>query len=150
ADGRVWLPRHARSANPRSSQNHARADERYSNVTVRLAAPRSLEVGRFLAASAILTLGTNPRSLERFAHLGEHRADLTADKLDCNDDDERDQARDERVFDRGHAGFVAEKGVKSCHRILPAFEWSLRPQSRLVSSPDFTTGPTGLRLRLPP
>jgi hypothetical protein len=107
--------------------------------------PRSLEDAS-PADNAPLALGTQEsHSLERVTHLGEHGADIRADKLDANDDEERDQARDECIFDRRHAGFIAEKDFNSCHRIFLAFEWSA---VGLVV--DFTIRPTGLRRRLPP
>jgi hypothetical protein len=45
-------------------------------------------------------------SLESVADLGEHIADFRADKLEGDNDENRNQAGDERVLDRRYARFV--------------------------------------------
>ena len=56
-------------------------------------------------------------SLQLAADLVEHGADLRADELDGDDNEHRNEARNQRIFNRRHAGFIAQKGLNSCHQI---------------------------------
>ena len=69
--------------------------------------PAGFLVGARLARAA--------RLLQRVAHLGEYRADLRADILDGHNDEDRDQARDQRILDRRHAKFIAKEVLNSSH-----------------------------------
>src|SRR5580700_17678 len=59
-----------------------------------------------------------PCLLQRGADLVEHGADLGADQRDGGNDEHRNQARDQRVFDRSHSRFIANKVTNSKHGIL--------------------------------
>ena len=77
--------------------------------------------GRQTAAGALA-----PRLLERAGDLVEHGADLRADSLDGDDDEHRNQARDQRILDRRHAGFIAKEVSNSKHGILLTLYGPLR------------------------
>jgi hypothetical protein len=80
------------------------------------------------------------RLLERGANLAEHAADTRADRLDGDDDEHRNQARDQRIFDRRHAGFIADKVTGSKHGILLTLYGSLHSQAATVPSETFELG----------
>jgi hypothetical protein len=65
------------------------------------------EIGVSLVRLAASPVARDRRSLQRAADLGEHRAHLRADGLDRDNDDKRNEARDQRIFDCCHAILVA-------------------------------------------
>ena len=67
--------------------------------------------------------------------MGEHSADARADRLDSDDDEHRNQARDQRIFDRRHTGFIAKKVSNSKHGILLTLYGPLRSQAAAVPKP---------------
>ena len=59
--------------------------------------------------------GATALLLQRGADLVEHVADVRAYQLDCDDDEHRNQARNQRIFDRRHTGFIAKEVSNSKH-----------------------------------
>src|ERR1700733_7738080 len=86
------------------------------------------------------------------ADLVEHRADLRADKLDGDDNEDCNQAGDQRIFDRRHTGFIAKKVSNSKHGILLTLYGPLRFASRGGSKTEAFEVAAGSRPRckIPP
>jgi hypothetical protein len=89
--------------------------------------------GRQPAAGALAS-----RLLERAGDLVEHGADLRADSLDGDDDEHRNQAGDQRILDRRHAGFIAKEVSNSKHGILLTLYGPLRSQAAAVPKPGLS------------
>jgi hypothetical protein len=73
--------------------------------------------------------------------MAEHSADARADRLDGDDDKHRNKARDKRIFDRRHTGFIVDKVTDSKHGILLTLYGSLRSQAAAVSKPSLSKRP---------
>src|SRR5258708_39763696 len=73
--------------------------------------------------------------------MAEHSADARADRLDGDDDKHRNKARDKRIFDRRHTGFIVDKVTDSKHGILLTLYGSLRSQAAAVSKPWLSKRP---------
>src|SRR5580704_15237250 len=108
----------SRSAAEAEAQSSAKGSAFKSWIMARTVKARRLAIvharSRFVNRASEL-IARQPESLwparlcllQRVADLGEHGADLAANQRDGGDDEHRNQARDQRIFDRRHTGFVA-------------------------------------------
>jgi hypothetical protein len=81
------------------------------------------------------SLPARPCSLQRGADLGEHAADARANRRNGGYDEHRNQTRDQRIFDRRHTRFIANKVTNSKHGILLTLYGPLRSQAAAVPKP---------------